>query len=64
MFTEGKILKSAEVAGLKILLTIDENANPTTFRVQVRQRGIVEKTRVFVDYAEASNLFDSYLQGN
>lgn len=53
-------LKSAELEGVKVEL-LSENGG-TTFRVNINDG--TPRTRVFSDYNEASDLFDSYVQGN
>lgn len=55
-------LKGAEIQGLKIEL-LSENKG-STFRVNVTDDGGYRRTRVFVEYAEASAMFNSYLEGN
>lgn len=54
-------LKEVEQGGFKVELLAEGNL----FRVNVSDAdGGFPRTRVFTEYAEASALFDSYLEGN
>lgn len=53
-------LKSMTIEGIDVELVAE---GPSLYRVNIND-GAYNRTRVFVDYAEASALFDSYLQGN
>ena len=62
MYNEVIKIKSAEVDGFKVELISESKG--MLFRVNATDGAGYPKTRIFTEYAEASALFDSYLQGN